>query len=58
MLASDARNGALKRGVDELQTRLEWILRNRSRALKFAQRRYMQFARKLYRAIEETNRCR
>jgi hypothetical protein len=58
MHASDGREAALKRGVDELQTRLEWILHNRSRALKFAQRRYMQFAQRLYRAIERASRCR
>ena len=42
---------ALKRGADELQNRLEWVLRNRPRALKMARRRYREFCLRVYRAI-------
>ena len=55
MNAGDRTEAVLKRGVDELQNRLEYILRHRPRALKHAQERYVKFALKLYRAIERAN---
>jgi hypothetical protein len=51
-LAADRTEAALKRGVDELQSRLEYTLRNRPRALKYARERYVEFALVLFRAIE------
>ena len=50
------REAALKRGADELQDRLTWLLRNRSRALSFANRRYSAFCLLLYRCIEQAGR--
>jgi hypothetical protein len=47
-----AYKAALKRGADELQTRLEWVLRDRPRALDNARRRYRDFCLRAYRAIE------
>lgn len=55
MRAADRTEAALKRGVDELQNRLEYILHDRPRALRFAQKRYVKFALVLYRAIERAN---
>jgi hypothetical protein len=55
MRVSDRTEAALKRGVDELQDRLEHILRDRPRALKYAQKRYAKFAQIPYRAIERAN---
>ena len=49
---ANAREAALKRGVDELQGRLEWVLRKRPRALQTAKRRYQEFCFRLYGAIE------
>jgi hypothetical protein len=44
MRAADRTEAALKRGVDELQNRLGYILRARPRALKFPRERYVKFA--------------
>lgn len=55
MRAADRSAAALKRGVDELQNRLEYIFRDRPRALKYARERYVKFALILYRAIERAN---
>jgi hypothetical protein len=55
MKAADRTEAALKRGVDELQNRLEYVLRNRPRALKYARERYVKFALLLYRSIERAN---
>lgn len=52
MKAADRTEAALKRGVDELQNRLEYVLRDRPRALKYARERYVMFALALHRAIE------
>ena len=57
MKMEERREAALKRGVDELQDRLSYLLRDRPPALEFAQRRYVQFALRLYRAIERASRC-
>ena len=46
------REAALKRGVDELQTRLEWALRQRPRALANARREYVGFCVRLYSKVE------
>lgn len=46
------REAALKRGVDELQDRLEWALRKRPRALANARREYVDFCVRLYHKIE------
>jgi hypothetical protein len=51
-MEANAREAALKRGVDELQGRLEWVLQKRPRALKTAKRRYQEFCFRLYGAIE------
>lgn len=51
----DRTESALKRGVDELQSRLEFVLEGRPRALKLSRERYVKFARLLYRAIERAN---
>ena len=56
MSANTRREGALKRGADELQNRLTWLLRNRPRALCFANRRYSDFCLLLYRCIEQAAR--
>lgn len=50
------RECALKRGADELQDRLAWVLRNRPKALSFANRRYSDFCLLLYRCIEQAAR--
>jgi hypothetical protein len=55
MTAADRKEAALKRGVDELQNLLEYALRDRPRALKFARERYVKFALTIYRAIERAN---
>jgi hypothetical protein len=55
MRAADRTDAALKRGGDELQNRLEYILRDRPRALKYAQKRYDRFALTLYRAVERAD---
>jgi|HubBroStandDraft_4_1064222.scaffolds.fasta_scaffold4822482_1 hypothetical protein len=55
MRAADRTEAALKRGVDELQNRLEYVLRDHPRALKYAQERYVKFAPILYRAIGRAN---
>jgi hypothetical protein len=55
MNPGERTEAALKRGVDELQTRLEYALRDRPRALRFARERYVKFALALYRAIERAN---
>jgi hypothetical protein len=55
MRAADRTEAALKRGVDELENRLEYVLRDRPRALKFARERYVKFALVLYRAIEKAS---
>jgi len=47
---------ALKRGADELQSRLEWALRNRPRALANSRREYVAFCTRLYRKIEHALR--
>jgi len=43
---------ALKRGADELQSRLEWALRNRPRALENSRREYVEFCLRLYLKIQ------
>jgi len=55
MKPGDRKEAALKRGVDELQSRLEFALRSHPRALEFARGRYVKFALILYRAIERAN---
>lgn len=52
VLTDEQREAALKRGVDELQARLEWLLRDRPRALVTTRRKYRDFCVGLYRAIE------
>lgn len=47
---------ALKRGVDELQNRLEWVLRNRPRALVNARAEYRAFCLRLYNKIQRATR--
>jgi|HubBroStandDraft_1064217.scaffolds.fasta_scaffold131058_4 hypothetical protein len=54
----NAREAALKRGVDELEARLEWMLRERPRALKTAKRKYQEFCFRIYGAIERAGRVR
>lgn len=56
MNAANRKEAALKRGTDELQSRLEYLLRDRPRALKFARERYVRFALILYGAIERAVR--
>jgi hypothetical protein len=53
MRAADRTEATLRRGVDELQNRLEHTRRNR--ALKYEQQRYVKFALTFYRAIERAN---
>ena len=55
MMAGNRTEQALKRGVDDLQSRLEYLLRDRPRALKFARQRYVRFALMLYRAIQRAS---
>ena len=56
MMAGNRTEQALKRGVDDLQNRLEYLLRDRPRALKFAQQRYVRFCLTIYSAIERATR--
>jgi hypothetical protein len=53
-----AREAALKRGVDELEARLEWLLRERPRALANARRKYLDFCLWLYARIERAAKVR
>ena len=55
---ANAREAALKRGVDELEARLEWMLRERPRALKSAKRKYQEFCSRIYNAIERAAKVR
>ena len=50
MKTDERTEAGLKRGVDE--SRSEYALRDRPRALKFAQERYVRFSLVLYSAIE------
>ena len=52
MRVADKLEAAVKRGADELQSRLEWELRGRPRAHESARRVYREFCLRLYRAIE------
>ena len=52
MAAQMRREAALKSGVDELQTRLEWVLRNRPSALANSRREYVAFCLRVYGKIE------
>jgi hypothetical protein len=56
MTAESRTEQALKRGVDDLQSRLEYLLRDRPRALRFARQRYVRFSLMLYSAIERAMR--
>jgi hypothetical protein len=56
MRAADRMQAALKRGVDELQSRLEYVIRDCPRAVRYAQKPYIKFALILYRAIERADR--
>lgn len=58
MRAGNKIEAALKRGSDELQSRLEWILRERPRALANARRRYVDFCLRLYGRIERVAKVR
>lgn len=55
---ADMREAATKRGCDELQSRLEWMLRERPRALANARRRYLDFCLWLYGRIERAAKAR
>ena len=57
-MAGDAREAALKRGADELQDRLEWLRRDRPRALKRARREYVAFCLRLYHRLERAAKVR
>jgi hypothetical protein len=46
------REAVLKRGADDLEDRLEHLLRGCPRALKCARQRYVDFCLRLYRSIE------
>jgi hypothetical protein len=46
------KEAALKRGCDELQSRLEWLLRERPRALANARQRYADICISIYVRIE------
>jgi hypothetical protein len=56
MKAGNRTELALKRGADDLQIRLEYLLRDGPRALKFARQRYVRFILMLYSAIERAMR--
>ncbi len=58
MTARTKQEAALKRGVDELQTRLELELelRNRPRALANSRREYVAFCLRVYGKIEKAMR--
>jgi hypothetical protein len=47
------REAALKRGADGLQSRFEWVLRERPRALANSRRDYVAFCLQLYGKIEQ-----
>jgi hypothetical protein len=44
---------AVSLGADELQQRIEWVLRSRPRALNNARRRYRAFCSSLLRALQK-----
>jgi len=46
------REAAVKRGADELQTRLEWVLRERPQSLAKARREYVAFGLRQFRKLE------
>jgi hypothetical protein len=50
------REAALKRGADELQDRLEWVLRKRPRALAIARREYVALCVRLHVKIQRATR--
>ena len=56
MTAQARRAAALKRGADELESRLEWVFRERPRALANSRREYVAFCLRLYRKIERATR--
>ena len=56
MKATRKSEAVLKRGVDELQNRLEWVLRNRPRALENSRREYAAFSLRPYLKIERAMR--
>ena len=45
---------AVEFGADELAARIEWTLRNRSRALRCARLRYRKFCADTLRRLEQT----
>ena len=49
---------ALKRGADDLENRLEYMLRSRPRALKRARQRYTDFCLQIYCSIERAAKVR
>lgn len=49
---SASERKAVAIGVDELHGRLEWLLRDRPRALRGARERYRQFCADLYRQLK------
>jgi hypothetical protein len=53
---STTRQAACKRGIDELENILEWLLRDRPRALAIAKHEYEGFCLKLYRKIQRAQR--
>ena len=57
MHAIERREASLTRGVDELEDRLEYLLRKRPRALKRARQRYTDFCLQLYRSIEQAGKA-
>ena len=55
MSSANRTDAALKRGADELENLLEYVLRERPRALKLARARYIKFILTLYRAIQRAS---
>jgi hypothetical protein len=52
MRSANRTEAALKRGCDDLQSTLEWLLRDRPRALANAKRKYVNNCVSLHRLVE------
>ena len=55
---SKRESPAVELGADELISRLEWVLRDRPRALRNARRRYADFCRHEYQHLKQAGRRR
>jgi hypothetical protein len=54
----NTQEAAVKRGADDLESLVEWVLRDRPEELARAQRDYQEFCLRLYRKIQRGQRVR